>query len=193
MNVVLIGYRCSGKTSVGKILARRLGRNFVDTDALIEGNARCSIEEIVSRHGWDRFRAMERTLIEEVSGKANLVIASGGGTVMDRRNVHNLKRNGWMVWLRGSVEDLRGRMNKELRAGKIRPSLTGGDPRDEVEHLLRFREPVYGAASDIIVETSGLEVREVAKRIQKALRERSERVNHGREFVWPGIPGDLIR
>jgi shikimate kinase len=180
MNVVLIGYRCSGKTSVGQILSQRLKRNFVDTDVLIEGHTRCSIEEIVSRHGWAGFRDMERTVIEEVSGKDNLIIAPGGGAVMDRRNVRDLKRNGWIVWLRGSLEDLLGRMNEEMEAGKIRPSLTGTDPREEIAPLLRIREPVYGAVADMTVETSGLEVREVAERIQRALRKHSERMSHGR-------------
>jgi shikimate kinase len=93
-NVVLIGYRCSGKTSVGSMLAREWGRGFSDTDALIEKYAGCSVEEIVKRYGWERFRAMERRLIEAVSRQENLVIASGGGAVMDERNVKNLKRNG---------------------------------------------------------------------------------------------------
>jgi shikimate kinase len=92
VNIVLIGYRCSGKTAVGKILAKELGRDFLDMDALIEENARCSIETIISQNGWNHFRGIERGLTEEVSSKDNLVIATGGGIVMDEENVKNLKK-----------------------------------------------------------------------------------------------------
>ena len=97
MNIVLIGYRCSGKTEVGKILARELGMGFIDTDLLIEENTGCSIESIVSEKGWDHFRKIERKTIAEVSEKDNVAIATGGGVVMDRNNVHNLNRNGFIV------------------------------------------------------------------------------------------------
>jgi shikimate kinase len=174
-NVVLIGYRCSGKSSVGEILAREWGIDFWDTDVLIEKNAGCSIEEIVSTYGWDHFRLMEQKLIEAVSKKENLVIASGGGAVMDERNVENLKRNGLLVWLGASAEVLHARMGEEERIGKIRPSLIGTDPREEIQQLLRARDPIYGAAADIAVDTSGLSVREVADRVRDALIERQER------------------
>jgi shikimate kinase len=192
-NIVLIGYRCSGKTSVGKILAREWGRDFSDTDALIEKNAGCSVEEIVSRYGWDHFRATERRLIEDVTRKENLVIASGGGAVMDQRNVRNLKRNGLIVWLRGSAKVLHARMDEEQKAGKIRPSLTGADPREEIQDVLRLRDPAYGAAADIVVDTSGLSVEEVAYTIRKALIEIQDKQNNGGKFLWASFPSDHIR
>jgi shikimate kinase len=174
-NVVLIGYRCSGKTSVGNMLAGEWGRDFSDTDALIEKHAGCSVGEIVRRYGWERFRAMERRLIEAVSRKENLVIASGGGAVMDERNVRNLKRNGLIVWLRGSEEVLHARMDEEQRSGRIRPSLTGADPLEEIHRVLPMRDSIYGAAADIAVDTSGLSVREVADKISKALTETEDK------------------
>ena len=132
MNIVLIGYRCSGKTATGEILASEMGRDFVDTDALIEDNIGPSIEEIISTRGWRRFREIEKELIEEVSKKDNLVIATGGGVVMDEDNMKNLKENGWIVWLDGQPEILKQRMFKEKSSGKVRPSLTGADPLDEI-------------------------------------------------------------
>ena len=99
MNIVLIGYRCSGKTVVGKILARDLGRDFLDTDEKIEENTGSSIETIISREGWNHFRDVEKRVIEEVSSRDHLVISTGGGVVVDRGNRENLKRNGWLVWL----------------------------------------------------------------------------------------------
>nr|NIR15922.1 shikimate kinase [Desulfobacterales bacterium] len=124
MNIVLIGYRCSGKTVVGKTLARELGKEFLDTDALIEENAGRTIERMISTKGWDHFRETEKRLVEEVSRRNNLVIATGGGIVMDEENVKNLKQNGWIVWLKGKPDVLRERMAKEQGSGKVRPSLT---------------------------------------------------------------------
>ena len=94
MNIVLIGYRCSGKTGVGKILACKLEKYFVDIDSLIEKRAGCSIKGLVSKSGWDHFRMIEKKMIERVSKKGNLIIATGGGAVMDKENIKNLKRNG---------------------------------------------------------------------------------------------------
>jgi shikimate kinase len=137
MNIVLIGYRCSGKTVVGKILASELGKAFLDTDALIEE-------------------------IEEVSRRNNLVIATGGGIVMDEENVKNLKQNGWLVWLKGKPEVLKERMAKEQGSGRVRPSLTGVDPLEEIREVLNAREPFYERAGDLVVDTSNLSIRDAA-------------------------------
>lgn len=169
MNIVLIGYRCSGKTEVGKILASELGRDFLDTDSLIEKNMGCSIESIVSSRGWDHFREIEKGVIREVSRKDNLVVATGGGVVMDKENVKELKRNGWIVWLNGNVEIFKERMDKEQVSGRIRPSLTGGDPLREIGEVLRMRKPLYQEAYDLPVDTTTLSVKQVAAIIVKSL------------------------
>ena len=168
MNIVLIGYRCSGKTEVGKILAEKLEKDFLDTDELLEGNAGCSIETIISKDGWDHFREIEKNMIKEVSRKDNLIIATGGGVVMDERNIKNLKRNGWIVWLNAKREVLKKRMDKEEKLGKIRPSLTGEDPLEEIKQVLDFRIPLYEKAAAFVVDTSILTSREVAASIIKA-------------------------
>jgi shikimate kinase len=172
MNIVLIGYRCSGKTKVGKILARALDRDFLDTDTLIEKNAGCSIETLISATGWDHFRYMEKVLIEEVSKRDNLVIATGGGVVTDEENVKSLKGNSWIVWLNGKAEVLKERMDREQRSGKIRPSLTGADPLEEIKQVLRVRKPLYEQAGDLVVDTGNLSIEELAATIIKALPKR---------------------
>jgi shikimate kinase len=171
MNIVLIGYRCSGKTVVGKTLARELHKEFLDTDALIEENAHCSIETMISTEGWDRFRETEKRLVEEVSRQNNLVIATGGGIVMNEENVKNLKQNGWVVWLEGNPEVLRERMAKEQRSGKVRPSLTGADPLEEIEEVLTVRRPFYERAGDLVVDTSHLSIGDATALIIKNLPE----------------------
>ncbi len=170
-NIVLIGYRCSGKTSVGKMVAERLARSFLDTDTLIEDKARRSIEEIISRDGWEHFRDIEREVIREVSGLEGLVIATGGGVVTDEENVRNLKKNGFVVWLRGEVEVLKSRMEKDDETGKKRPSLTGEDPMKEIRKVLDVRNPLYGKACDLIIDTTRLTIQEVAESIIREFAE----------------------
>jgi shikimate kinase len=154
---------------VGKILTRELGRDFLDMDALIEENAGCSIETIISRRGWDHFREIEKRLVEEVSERDNLIIATGGGVVVDEGNVKNLRKNGWIVWLNGKAEVFKERMDKEQRSGKIRPSLTGADPLQEIKQVLDVRSPLYEQAATLVVDTSTLSLREVAALITKSL------------------------
>ncbi len=169
MNIVLIGYRCSGKTGVGKILARELKRKFLDTDTLIEEDAGCSIETIVSSEGWDYFRDLEKRIVKEVARENNLVIATGGGIVMDRDNVNHLKRNGWIVWLKTDAQTVKERMVKEERSGIKRPSLTGNDPLEEIEQVLCVRAPIYQQAGNLMVDTSTSSIREVGASIMEAL------------------------
>jgi len=136
---------------------------------LIEKNTGCSIEMIISRHGWDYFREIEKRLIEEVSRGDNLVIATGGGVVMDKENVKNLKKNGWIVWLKGESEVLKARMENEHKANKIRPSLTGADPLEEIKQIMEVRAPLYEQAANLVVDTTTLSLMEVASLIIKAL------------------------
>ncbi len=169
MNIILIGYRCSGKTVVGKTLARELGRAFLDTDALIEENAGRSIVAMISTKGWEYFRETEKRVAEDVSRRDNLVIATGGGIVMDEQNVKNLKQNGWVVWLKGKPNVLKERMAKEQGSGRLRPSLTGADPLEEIKEVLSARKPFYEQAGDLVVDTSNLSIRDVATLIIKNL------------------------
>lgn len=174
MNLVLIGYRCSGKTTVGKLIARKLDRDFMDTDLLIEKDAGCSIETIVSQYGWDHFRQLEKEKVKEVAMHDNLIIATGGGVVKDRDNVTNLKRNGLVIWLKGKAEVLRDRMILEQNSGRLRPSLISADPLDEIEHVLRERTPLYELAGNITVEVDNRSIREAADQILTALTERTK-------------------
>ena len=169
MNIVLIGYRCSGKTAIGKMLVRELRRVFLNTDSLIEKTTGFSIEMIISRHGWDYFREIEKRLTEEASRGDNLVIATGGGVVMDKENVKNLKENGWIVWLKGNSEVLKARIDNEQKSNKIRPSLTGVDPLEEIKQVLKERTPLYEKAANFVVDTTTLSLKEVASLIIKAL------------------------
>jgi len=162
-NIVLIGYRCSGKTSVGKIVASRLGMSFYDTDDLIIERTGRSIDDIVTTDGWDKFREIEKAVIMDASQFKNAVIATGGGVVMSWENVANLKKNGYVIWLSGNPEILAKRMEKDNAEGRSRPSLTGMGSLEELEKVLEIRVPKYFEAADVVIMTDKLTVEETAR------------------------------
>lgn len=172
MNIVLIGYRCSGKTTVGKLLARDLKREFLDTDRLIERKTGLPIHSYVSQKGWSDFRAVEREVVSDVASRDDLVIATGGGVVIDRENVRNLKKNGWVVWLDTEVPVIRERMKKTQKSDEFRPALSGTDPLKEIEMILHERAPFYEDAGDHTVDTNGQNPVEVGQAIMRALPQR---------------------
>ena len=180
MNIVLIGYRCSGKTTVGRLLAERTGKDFRDTDIMVEEATGTSIEDLVSTGGWKPFRALEKQAVRAVSAQDDLVIAVGGGAVLDEENVRNLVKGAFVVWLDGAPEVLRERLEGEQRSGKIRPSLTGEDPLTEIRQVLQTRRPVYEKVSFLRVDTSVLGPAETATVIIKTLQEKREKRIHGR-------------
>ncbi|MCF8085178.1 MAG: shikimate kinase [Deltaproteobacteria bacterium] len=161
-NIVLIGHRCSGKSSVGRQLAQKLKRQFVDTDTCIEKRARCTIEALVLRHGWDHFRTLEAQVIREISTGCDRIIATGGGAVMEEANVKHLRKTGWIIWLQADAAVLKGRMAKDRNSKPCRPPLTGTDPLDEIADLVRERTPFYEKASDLTVDTTHRSVEDIS-------------------------------
>lgn len=150
MNIVLIGYRGTGKSSVGKALAARLGRELVSTDSEIVRRAGCSIPEIVAQHGWEYFRDLESDVCRNLADRDQLVIDTGGGAIVRPRNVEMLKRNGRLFWLTASVESIAARIGGDTQ----RPSLTGTKSFvEEIQDVLRERAPKYQAAADHVIPT----------------------------------------
>ncbi len=150
MNIVLIGYRGTGKSTVGRLLAERLGRTLVSTDAEIVARAKRAIPEIVAQEGWDYFRDLESDICRELAGRDQLVIDTGGGAILRPQNVEALKKSGRLFWLTASVETIATRIGGDNQ----RPSLTGTKSFvDEVADVLRERTPKYQAAADHVVAT----------------------------------------
>jgi shikimate kinase len=168
MNLVLTGYRCSGKSTIGRILASRLDMDFCDTDAFIEERIGKTVETLVAEYGWSRFRKEERKAVETLARLDSRVIATGGGVVLDRRNVRDLKSNGWIVWLKAERAILERRMGQEQESGIVRPSLTGTDSREETAEVLEKRTPYYAGAADFVVDTGRLSPDAAAEMIIKA-------------------------
>ncbi len=166
MNIVLIGMRGSGKTTVGRILARKLGRELVEMDELISRKAGLSIPEIVAKHGWSKFRDIEKEVTSEVAGQDNIINASGGGVVSREKNIAKLKENGLLVWLKSSVDTLLERIGEDNN----RPLLAGRTQRGDMEMTLNEREPLYRKAADLVIETENKTPEEVAEGIIKSLK-----------------------
>jgi shikimate kinase len=168
MNLVLIGYRCAGKTTVGSQLAAYLRRQFVDTDILLE-ERHGVIRDIVETHGWDYFRILEKGIIKEISTQDNLVIAPGGGFVLDADNVMALKKNGFIIWLKADSQSVYERMLGDARTALQRPSLTGKGTVAELEEVMTSRAPLYEKAAEIHVETSAIEATTVVEGVLSIL------------------------
>jgi shikimate kinase len=150
MNIVLIGYRGTGKSMVGRLLAARLGRELVSTDAEIVKRTNRTIPEIVAQEGWGYFRNLESDVCRELADRDKLVIDTGGGAILRTQNVEALKNNGVVFWLTASVETIA----KRIGGGKQRPSLTGTKSFvDEIQEVLRERTPNYQAAADHTIAT----------------------------------------
>jgi shikimate kinase len=179
MNIILIGYRCSGKTEVGKTLARRLGMGFFDTDAFVERLAGKAVERVVTEEGWARFRLEECRAVAVLTKRDRQVIATGGGVVLNEENTRKLKGNGWVAWLQADPETLKKRMEADERAKRRRPSLTGREAREEIRALLAERAPLYERAADFTVDTARISPDEAAGRIVKAFEDRRPKGIHG--------------
>ncbi len=162
MNIVLIGYRGTGKSTVGKVLARRLGWTLVSTDAEIVTREGRSIPDIVAQRGWDYFRDVESAICEEVGGRDRLIIDTGGGAILRDGNVQALRRNGRLFWLTAEVSTIVRRIGGDTQ----RPSLTGTKSfTEEIEEVLAQRVPKYREAADYTIDTDGRNVDTIAERV----------------------------
>jgi len=153
LNLFLIGYRCTGKTTVGRSLAKELCRSFVDTDSLLVTQQRMGIKEIVDAHGWEGFRGMEHVILKEVSTSDEQVVATGGGIVLNDENVMLMKKSGKIIWLRARLETVNARMLQDKSTQDFRPALTLNDNISEIEETMHSREPLYKRAMDFYVDT----------------------------------------
>jgi len=165
MKIILIGYRCTGKTSVGKRISVRLGAPFYDTDELIQGNVGKTVKEIVDKEGWDAFRAAERAIIKQLPSFADAVIAVGGGAVMDAENREVLQGNVFCVWLTADLKTIVERMKNDRASAAQRPPLSDDSLERETAKILEARRPVYQELADCTVDTAGKEIAAVADEV----------------------------
>jgi shikimate kinase len=166
MNIVLIGYRGTGKSMVGEILGNRLGMNYIEMDRKIIETVGMSIPEIVEKYGWSSFRDMESKVALQLSQCDGIIIDTGGGIIERSENIRALKENSLIFWLKASVETIIAR----IESGTQRPSLTAGKTfTEEVREILKQRIPKYKKAAQFEIDTDKLTPEQVADRIMKML------------------------
>jgi shikimate kinase len=162
MNIVLIGYRGTGKTVVGELLAERLGMTYMGMDAQIVKKAGMSIPEIVEKSGWPGFRDMESQVARELAGLDNLIIDTGGGVIERSENIEALQTNARIFWLKASVNAIVSRIQEDTQ----RPALIAGKTfTEEVAEVLEQRTPKYKSAAHHEIDTDPLTPEQVAEKI----------------------------
>ena len=164
-SVFLIGPMGAGKSAVGRRLAHLMKRDFFDTDDEIERRTGVDIPFIFEKEGEAGFRRRERQVVAELSTLPGIVLATGGGVVLDEANRHDLAVSGTVVYLHASVDQ----QLKRTRRGRGRPLLETADPRQRLEDLMTIREPLYRAVADYVVDTNGRKVTAVAEEIRRRL------------------------
>ncbi len=163
MNIVLIGYRGTGKSVVGRVLARLLNRPLFSLDRIIESKGGMRIPEFVARNGWPKFRELECEVVEETCRKAkNAILDCGGGVVLDHRNVDRLKRHGRVVLLTAEFNILLERLNRD----RNRPALMEGVSfEEEQKQIMAQREVKYKEAAHFVCDTTYVKPEETANEI----------------------------
>ncbi|MDA3971779.1 MAG: shikimate kinase AroL [Desulfobulbaceae bacterium] len=154
VNIILIGYRATGKTTVGRLLADRLGFSFVDVDQAIEQQEGRCIADMVQQHGWDYFRQREKEMLVELADQKNHVIATGGGAILHQDIWPSLKQSGLVIWLKADIQTICRRLANDAVSDSQRPSLTGEDIQQEVSPVLRERTPLYETSSHLTLDAT---------------------------------------
>lgn len=168
MNVVLIGFMATGKSTVAGLLAKKLGWPAYDCDAWIEKAKGMSVARIFEKEGEAEFRKVETAALKELSGYDHAVISTGGGAPLLDENMRTLEKNGFVVWLSAKPETVLQRLKSEAA---VRPLLSGKDPAVAVKELLVKREKAY-ARHHKAVKTDGKTPEQVAEEIFKLVKER---------------------
>ncbi len=164
MNIYLVGFMGTGKTSVGRVLAEQKKWNFVDLDELIELQQQRRIVDIFAKYGEAYFRKIEKKALKQVATQDKFVVACGGGIVLDPQNIKLMKKTGTVVCLSANCETILKRVSSSTQ----RPILNVAKPRERIEHLLKMRAPYY-AQAHAIIDTTGVSVKQVAAKISRKL------------------------
>jgi shikimate kinase len=167
-NIFFVGPMGAGKTTIGRQLARSLGRPFFDSDREIESRTGADIPLIFELEGEAGFRTRERAMIDELTAKNGIVLATGGGAVLDPDNRRHLSQRGFVIYLCAPVEQLVNRTAKD----KNRPLLQTADPQQRLRDILAQRDPLYREVADHVMITDGRPVRSVVKSLLTLVQKR---------------------
>jgi len=161
-NIVLIGMMGSGKSTIGTMIAEELGYKFIDTDDLIETKAKKAIPKIFEAHGESYFRELECKAVSEVSHETKAVISTGGGVVLNKENIQNLKKNGLVILLNGDADTLYKRLHNN---SEDRPLLNDDDLKMKITDILEKRKDLYFSSCDKVVEIASKDPKSIVSEI----------------------------
>ena len=167
INIALIGFMATGKTTVGKALVEYLGGtySFIETDQIIVENVGKDISRIFAEEGEKKFRDYEISASKQVSLLKNVVISCGGGIVLNKVNIDNLKKKCHIVLLKATTQEI---YTRAMKNGKeTRPIINKEDPKSVIEDVLKFRNPLYDSAADFVIETTGKKINDIVLEIVK--------------------------
>jgi shikimate kinase len=164
-SLFLTGPMGAGKSTIGRQLSKRLNMEFHDSDHEIEARTGVDIPLIFELEGEAGFRKREQAIIEELTRIPDIILATGGGAILDPENRRNLSTRGRVIYLHASVNQ----QLKRTRRDRNRPLLQTADPRAKLEELMAIRDPLYREIADIIIETDGKRVRDVVRQIIQQL------------------------
>jgi 3-dehydroquinate synthase len=164
-NIILVGMMGSGKTTVGRLLARQMGKSFIDSDEEILKRTGVSIQHIFDVEGEAGFRERESGIVQELLKRNDIVLATGGGAVLDEQNRNMMRENGTVVYLKSGVHDLWQR----TRHDRSRPLLQTADPRAKLQELFEQRNPLYTQTADIVMHTGKQNVQVLLSALQRKL------------------------
>lgn len=160
-NIILVGLMGAGKTTVGRALAKKLNRRFIDSDHEIEARTGASIPLIFEIEGEEGFRQREAEVIRDLTAQQGIILATGGGAILRPENRECLKAGGVVIYLRASIANILQRTSHD----KSRPLLQTADPRARLEELSRVREPLYLEVADMVIETGRPNVQSLVQTI----------------------------
>ena len=164
-NIALIGFRATGKSTVGEILAIKMGRGFIDMDRRLVQDAGHDIAAWVKQHGWGSFRRAESGLLEVIRQREGLVVATGGGIVLDASNREALRKDFFTVWLKATQQTICARLNSDPETPLSRPALSCLPLDEEIGKMLSERAPLYSQVASLVVDTEGKKVARIADEI----------------------------
>jgi len=170
MNIFLIGYRGTGKSEVGRGLARMLKRPWLDLDEELTHRLGTTLQAYVGRWGWPAFRTEEKSLLQEVCRRSGWVVSTGGGVVLDADNVTAMRDCGRVIWLQAPAGTIQKRLAADPRTRDLRPPLSAAsDPAAEIQDMLGRRLTLYRQAAHWQIDTEGLSAEQVCRRITQWL------------------------
>lgn len=169
MNIILIGYRATGKTTVAKLLSEHLKWPWVDLDVEIEHRAGKTIAEIFAEEGEPAFRDRETEVVKDFCGRSGWIIAAGGGAPLRPENRQAMRQKSVVFWLTASPETIHQRMTTDPTTGARRPNLTARGGLEEIVELLARREPVYRETAHYVIDTENRSPQDVAQEVLRRL------------------------